>query len=105
MNVFALDNKKNKKNLLLKGFVIGVVSHIVLLFTSLYLIDVLIAGVFLVVLFGLANELRINRHSNKQMFDRANLLAIAVGGVLASVFTAAIISMGNLVNTMPELML
>ena len=104
MNDFALENKKNKKNLLLKGFVIGVVSQIFLLFTSLYLVDVLIAGVFLVLLFGVANELRVNRHSDKQMFDRANLLAIGAGGVLASIFTAAIISMGNLVNTVPELM-
>ena len=106
MNEFALHNKKNKdkKGLLLKGFVVGVVSQVMLFFTSLSLIDVLIIGVFLVLLLGFANELRLNRHSGKQLFDIANLLAVSVGGVLASVFTAAIISVGNLMNNFPEFM-
>jgi len=98
MNEIAFENKKvkNKKGPLFKGFVISFISQAVLMLTPLILIYVLVSGFVIALLASFGAEFIVNWNTGQRMFNLANILANCVGGALASVTMAAIISIGNL---------
>jgi len=98
MTEVVLTNKrvKHRKEPFYKGFVIGFVSQLALMLTPLVLIYILICGSVVAVLVGFSSEFLSHIRDGKQYFDVTNILAACVGGVLASVFMAALISIANL---------